>query len=290
MKKIIITFSLLLICSLSFSQNKKKVEDIKLEIIELRKQNKELQNELKQEKQKNSDKYNSINTINSNNNSRIDRLEKEMKENSNHWLLSLFSFWGTFGGIIGLLLGLIGVKKYIKERTDKIAVKKIADLTDLNTETIKRVYQTEDERKLLRDKAKILIVNEKNTDLDNSIEKIFIKGSEKSKFNCKKIDIVNLKDSNIEFNDYDLVIVDNSKPKSNEIRNWISKDILSFSKKCLEKNIAIYYFSEDIFFPTKDDEFKNLNNKHILAYGNAHANIYNNVMNVLQIKFLFNDK
>lgn len=284
MKKIIITLSLLLLCSLSFSQKKQEIEKIKSQLIELSKKNRELQNKLVEEKSSNLERYNNINNYNSNSKIRLDSLEKDIEEKSKNWIISLFTFWGAFGGIVGLIISLIGVKKYIKNRTDEIAIKKIKDLTDLNTETIKRVYQTEDERKLLRDRAKVLIINEYGTDLDNSIEKIFIKGSEKSKFNSELKNIQTLNED-ISFSKYDLVVLDNSR--STKKRDWVAKDILEFSDKCLTQNVAIYYFSEDIFFPTRDDNFNKLKNKHLLAYGNAHANIYNNAMNVLQLKFLF---
>ena len=117
------------------------------------------------------------------------------------------------------------------------------------------------------------------------------------KFNCTyvKIDKLNighvddalLKEKIQDLEDFQLVIIDASRAAN---RTWEgeyhSKRMLPFTKGILEKHVAVLYFSDDQYFPTNDD-YEMLENKHFLAFANAHSRVYTNTMELLKVESLF---
>ena len=226
----------------------------------------------------------------------------KIEENKKDWLAYLANFWT----IIGLLLGTIAVvfsfKEKIKQEVEKKVKAEVAIANNISKSVVERLYTTEKENSLIRESTSVLIVNEEKTRLDDTIKKVFITGTENSKFNSKTSDVKMFSDiTDDSLKGINLVVIDNTILSEN--RKWIlSKQnnetkkyeltehgvaLLNLTKKCLSKKIAVVYFSEKEYFPIENAIFNNLENKYLLAYGNAHSKIYPNTMDVLKSQQIY---
>lgn len=294
MKKTIITLTLLLICCLVFAQTKK--EDFN----ELEVRVNLLEQMIDSIKQDEVSMYNLKRNI-------IETKQKNfeiLKKSENNIFTAFTDFmkiWGVLFAIIGSWLGYKVINKHYKERIEKEIntklISEVSKLFNVTEENVKRLLSSETENENLRRTSKILLINEKNTDINESLDVILIKGNRKSKFNTKTDEYVNFNNIVIH-SDTNLVVIDNSKSDNKKWRllekegetfklTETGKEMLTFVNTALSNNIGVMYFSENSRFPNSFNEFYSLNNKHLLAYGNAHSNIYNNVMNLLKLQKIY---
>lgn len=223
-------------------------------------------------------------------------LKVEVDKKYKGWLSYFANFWGILGLLLGTLTVFISFKEMLKNEVEKNVVKKIAVVNNISKEIVERVYFTEKENSLLRNEAKVLLINEKGTGIDSWLDKIFRKGSDLSKFNTTCRAITNFDTIN-DLKDFTLIVIDNTKSKNRKKWNVfadydnnlteIGDELINFCDRALKSGIAILYFSEDVNFPTRSSEFSALTNKGLLAYGKVHSKIYPNAMDVLKNQKLF---
>lgn len=220
------------------------------------------------------------------------KIEQQIDKAYNGWVSDILTFWTFIGVVIGVIAVIVSWKEKIKNEVNKRVVEQISVANNISKEIVERLYTTEEENALIRKEAKVLLINEKNTNIDSWIRKVFISGSKHSEFDTTQKSISNFKDIE-EYSEYSLVVIDNAVSNN---RTWLSftentdktklndkgKELVSFCKHLLSKKISVLYFSESIHFPNSTPEFQELENKGLLAYGNAHSKIYPNTMDVLK--------
>ena len=234
-------------------------------------------------------------------------IRKEVIENKSEisgLFINKIGFLGIFASLLSFLTVVVYLRRYYRKKIDKdvaVLVKKqenaVLEVEKAKNQMILRIHNTEMENKTLRDKSKILIIGETATGRNDTLESIFVEGSTKVKFNCTYIKIGKLNMGHVEeallkkkiqdLEDFQLVIIDNSRA-ANRIweGDYHRKRMLPFTKDILEKNVAVLYFSDDQYFPTNDD-YEMLENKHFLAFANAHSRVYTNTMELLKVHSLF---
>lgn len=250
MKKIIITLSFLLICSLSFSQNKKEVEDIKLEIIELRKQNRVLQNEIfKLQKNKNT----------------TDKIEKEAelirdavtiakdRESSFLGRLELGAFIITI--IIGLLSfwGFNNIKKSVMNNI----LREVNTMKKDNLNTIKRLLSEEKWRMDLMAKSNIIVVNPNKKGDDpklSAVLKYFPHSHITEPFSSSSL--INKIEERKDANKLNVVLLENSDGKWNISEGEGKIQVSKIITKTSDDLFLLYY--GDGYLPRNDTNFKTL--------------------------------
>lgn len=215
-----------------------------------------------------------------------------------------FSLWVALLGLLSLLGGSFLIKGLLKKKVynriasfEKECDNSIEVIKKVQRETAKRIENTEKENKDLRAKSKILIIRETETTVNSTIEQVF-KENTSVIFNYVEIKIKGLSYREVEIElsslgnilptDFDLVVLDNCDADK---RKWkgdqFNDQILNFTEKFLSQEIGFLYFSSDQRFPNRGLKFRNTPNKYLLAFVNAHANLYSNVMTVLKIKKLY---
>ncbi|MDY8134685.1 hypothetical protein U0D62_03705 [Aquimarina sp. 2201CG5-10] len=219
---------------------------------------------------------------------------------------------GTQGIIISLFLSLVGffglkyyLKEYLKRKITKSVVSlekecesSIEKVKEIKKDTILRIQNTEKENADLRAKSQILIISETSTPVNDTIERIFAKKSSKVSFNhvhirikelsFKQVEIALANKGNLLPSDFDLMILDNNDAENRYWEgNHFKMNIVNFTKEFLIREIGVLYFSGDQRFPSRDLEFRNIENRYLLDYVNSHAHLYANTMNVLKLKNLY---
>lgn len=212
--------------------------------------------------------------------------------------------------LIGILFSLgLGYlfQNYIKHRMNKNVVAVETELKnsmdrvrEAEIRTIHHIKNAEIENDEIRKKSQILLVSETSTPINEDLQRIFVKGSSKVQFNCEQIKIKELSYKSIQkalLNekkphpvDFELIIFDNSNAQG---RKWNQKDIddymIPLTKDLTSKGIGVLYYSNDQYYPSRNSEYINIPNKHLLTYANVYPHVYHNAMTVLKIQNLYKE-
>lgn len=173
------------------------------------------------------------------------------------------SFWQEILAIIAVLgLSIAGIYSYLVSAI----YKKLSELTYEEIEAIKLFAKEKKLEEHIRKKAKILIIN---SDVNNSVKSVL----EKHKFKCP--DIKNA-DENIETDNYDLIILDNSSNKED------LKTFYDFSKQHLVKEISfLYYGDQKSGFRATEMSDRHKDN---INFANSQFTLYTRIIELLKFK------
>lgn len=243
-------------------------------------------------------------------------------ENKNDISNLFFTKIGSQGLLIGVISGLftffgIGylLKMHLKQKINKDVVALEEECNDsiekvkkIEKETLLRIQNNETKNADLRQTSRILIISETATPVNETLVQIFEKSTANVVFNYKhirikalsfeqvKIAVLNIKDESLHISDFDMIILDNCDAEN---RYWLDnqnnkdefrKEMLNFAGEFLKLKIGFLYFSNDQYFPSREQGFRNLKNRYLLDYVNSHAHVYENTMNVLRLKNIYSSE
>lgn len=194
------------------------------------------------------------------------------------------SYFANFWTIIGLLLGSIAVVFSYREYTRKIVVEEVSKTIGKDVESLKKQIEQFEKHNLLKQEARIKILNKKNSLFPKSFKRVM------------KLFSVNLNDSNnlIEIdslnelkNKYDeikknvdLLIIENKS--TNSIWDLTNKDnaicMKNLNTEIHKETAILYYGDKDNTFPTIEDDEKSIN----VSFANASSQLYGNLLNMLK--------
>jgi len=282
MKKTIFIIAISFVTLLAAQQDTNKVQEVSIET-----NNSEIQIQQKIDKEVNS-------------------LNKNILENTKRTITNenkIDNLFITKLGVQGILLtlvltflGIFGLDKTVKRKFQK----SIENVREAEIRTIQHIKNSEKDNEELRGQSQILLVNEVTTPINEDLERIFMKGSSKVQFNCTEISVKELtykqiKDKLINKNgshptDFELVIFDNS---SADGRKWdqtyLDDYMIPLTKQLVSQGIGVLYYPNDLFYPSRLSEFKNIPKKHLLTYANVVPHLYNNAMTLLKLQNLYKD-
>lgn len=231
-------------------------------------------------------------------------LEKE----HNDWLAYFANFWV----IIGLILGTLAIVFSFREKIRNEIAEKLSELSGVEKEFITKNLIEYKKHLNLKSNSKILVLNEKNTDLPESFKKVMKLYPNHDYIHLDNLEDV-LNDENInELLTANLIIIENQVQSNlwnisnkqeikifNTYSNELQSEIIEENKKIsdinvipkrnieifkeltkrIAKKVPIIYYGGGHFPRIKDDEFQEN-----ITFANAPSQLYGNMLNMLKFK------
>lgn len=221
-------------------------------------------------------------------------LKAGLIEVKQQWIFSWYSFWTTFGAVIGILLAFFGLKNVVEGEL----VKKLALVLGKNKNDIRDNYNQFIKHQNLKQNSEILILNKKGSSFSlgfKNVMRLYDMDIEKNTINITDLeDIISSSRIRRRIENAAVLIVENQSsnwPIFKKDKEKKDKEIERNLKNLVEianltcKTTGLMYYGLGNFPSTKVDK----NVRHLITYANVPAALYGNLLDLLKFKMELNN-